>query len=744
MNFLPSPNAVQNLTGNNSTFRVGASLLLVGAFVVAGTGNAEDKAKAEEKQKVTFEDHVLPIFRAKCGTCHNASDRRGGLAVDDYATLMEGGASGDVVFGGDLESSYLWMLVNHESEPKMPPNAPKLPNEELAVIKAWIEQGILKDSGSKAKIAKANPALAKVTVTMERPDGPPPMPVKYLGDPALVPPRPNSVTGLAVNPWSSVAAVSGHEQVTLYDLNLMAPLGTLAYPEGTPQRIGFSQNGQLLFVGGGRAGQSGQVALFDVASGERIATVGAEYDAAIAADLSPDLALVAIGTPKKVVNVYSSATGEKLYEATKHTNWVTATSFSPDGVLLATGDRAGGLIIWEAETGREFYVLAGHKESINAIAWRSDSNVVATASNDDTVRLWEMNEGKEIKNFNGGVGDIADIDYTRDGRILVTGRGHNAKLFDAAGKLQKEFKGLPDDGMRVAYDHEGDRVLAGDWSGRVFIWNAKDAAKVGELKTNDSGITTQLAAVTKSIEQQAAERNRIADELAKLEQELAKRAKAAADAKVALDKANQLIAQVKKETADRDASVKQSQAKVAAMTKALDEAKAIEGAAAKDVQSADAAVAQSTKARDEAKKSVVAAADNQETKTAAEKSLAAAEETVKAAAKQASEAKQAFEQAKAAVADSKKQLDAANVQLTNNTQLRTQLNEKIEAAQKQLAAWNATHTKAAAVAKPNEAETKRVADLKARVGQLDNALKPLEDRRTNLQKVLALASSGEK
>ena len=36
-------------------------------------------AKTADKKaapKVTFQDHILPIFRAKCGSCHNANDRK--------------------------------------------------------------------------------------------------------------------------------------------------------------------------------------------------------------------------------------------------------------------------------------------------------------------------------------------------------------------------------------------------------------------------------------------------------------------------------------------------------------------------------------------------------------------------------------------------------------------------------------------------------------------------------------------
>ena len=76
-------------------------------------------------EKITYNDHILPLFKAKCGSCHNANDRKGGLTLDNYAGTMQGGSSGTVVEGGDSGASYLWSLVNHDSEPKMPPNADK-------------------------------------------------------------------------------------------------------------------------------------------------------------------------------------------------------------------------------------------------------------------------------------------------------------------------------------------------------------------------------------------------------------------------------------------------------------------------------------------------------------------------------------------------------------------------------------------------------------------------------------------
>ena len=432
--------------------------------------------------KVTF-DEVRPIFQSRCGACHNAGDRRGGLQLDDYAALMEGGGSGDVVFAGDIDSSYLWMVVNHDEQPVMPPNSPRIPDAELAVIKAWIEQGLLLNAGSKAKKSKPNPALAKVEVTTVRPDGPL-RPAAYLGDPALSPARANSVTALAVSPWEPIAAVAGHEQVTLWDLDTALPLGTLGFPEGQPHVLRFSRNGKVLLAAGGRGGARGEAVLWDVVTGERIAKAGNEYDQILAADVSPDLSMVVVGGPKRTVRVHSTADNGIVWETDKHTDWITEAAFSPDGVLLATADRAGGLVVWEAETGREFYTLAGHKGGIDGLAWRADSNVLATASADKFVRLFAMSSGKEVKKFDAGMLGVTALDYSRDGRLLATGVNRRLRIFDAAGKVTAELPRVRDIGLQVAWDDTGNRALVGEWGGSVLMYDAADRSEQLSLVTN--------------------------------------------------------------------------------------------------------------------------------------------------------------------------------------------------------------------------------------------------------------------
>ena len=491
-----------------------------------------EKAPAKD-EKITFDQHVLPIFREKCGSCHNANDKKGDLVLDNYGLAMQGGASGEVVrTDGDASQSQLYLVIAHLSEPKMPPQQPKLPDEQLTLVRKWIEGGALENAGSKAK-PKKNMAMTKVEVSNQRPAGPPPMPENLPIDPLLVASRGNGVTALAVNPWSPVAAVAGHKQIFLYNTISLELEAVLPFPEGVAHILKFTRDGQWLMAGGGRGSHSGKVVLWDLKTGKRIAEVGSEYDVVLAADISPDHTQVALGGPKKIVRVYDTSTGELLYEKNKHTDWITALEFSPDGVLLATADRSNGLVVWEAFTGREFYFLTGHTGPITDVSWAPDSNILASCSEDTTVRLWEMQNGNQVKNWGAHGGGVSAVEFTRDNRIASTGRDNQAKLWDINGAAIRAFPGLADLGMEVAFDTDADRILAGDLTGVVHVWNAKDAAVIGQLSTNPPALAKRIETTGQTFAAAEAVNTQTAASLAGLNKGIADR-KAAADAAVKL------------------------------------------------------------------------------------------------------------------------------------------------------------------------------------------------------------------
>ncbi|WP_010583444.1 c-type cytochrome domain-containing protein [Schlesneria paludicola] len=593
-------------------------LFLFATSVLSVSALAEEKAAAAKEEKITFDQHIVPIFREKCGSCHNANDKKGDLVLDNYGLAMQGGASGEVVRAdGDASQSQLYLVITHMAEPKMPPQAAKLPDNQLELIRKWIEGGALENAGSKAKAKKT--VVTKVTVSNQRPAGPPPLPESLPLDPLVVASRGNGITALATNPWSPLAAVAGHKQVFLYDTRTREIAGVLPFPEGVAHVLKFSRNGQWLIAGGGRGGQSGKAVVWDVKTGKRVTEAGSEYDVVLAADISPDHTQIALGGPKKIVRVYDTSTGELLYEKNKHTDWITAIEFSPDGVLLASGDRSNGLIVWEAFTGREFHVLPGHTAAVTDVSWSPDSNILASSSEDTTIRLWEMQNGGQIKNWGAHGGGVTAVEFTRDSRIATTGRDNVAKLWDLNGTALRAFGGLGDVGMEVAFDSETDTILAGDLTGMIQIWNAKDGAVLGQLSSNPPPLVRQIEQAVQALGGAEAAAGQATATLAALNKQLADRIAAA-------------------ETAAKTAAAAVAELEVVTKAKAQADAEIV--AKTQTLQTAETALTNAEAARNKASAERDAAV---KVATDLRAKVKTATDAVTAAEKESSEAMAAFE-----------------------------------------------------------------------------------------------------
>ncbi|MDZ4783322.1 MAG: c-type cytochrome domain-containing protein [Planctomycetia bacterium] len=466
---------------------------------VSSFARADEAAPAA---KITYDEHVQPILRQHCFTCHGESDAKSDLRVDNFAALMRGGASGEVVTAGDADSSRLWALVSHAESPEMPPDQDKLPEPELNTIKEWITQGALENSGSVAKV-KAKPKVElKVSVGAGKPAGPAAMPEGLSRQPIVHTSRAAAVTAIAASPWAPVVAIAGQKQISLYHTETSRLLGVLPFPEGTPYVLKFSRSGALLLAGGGRGGHSGKVVLFDVTNGQRVAEIGDELDAVLAADINDDHTQVALGGPKKIVRIFSVADGSLLFEIKKHTDWVTSIEYSPDGVLLATGDRSNGLFVWEAETAREYQNLKGHNLGITSVSWRGDANLLASASEDGTIKLWEMENGSLIKSWDAHGGGAACVSFSHDGRLVSAGRDRVVKIWDANGAQLRAFDAFHDLALQCVFTHDDAQVAAGDWTGEVRLWNVADGALVGNLLSNPP--TLQMFAEAEAAKAQAA------------------------------------------------------------------------------------------------------------------------------------------------------------------------------------------------------------------------------------------------
>lgn len=472
------------------------SVVIVLLVVLSATSAiSQDDAS---KDVVTYKDHISPILRKRCGSCHNADEAKSDLNLMTYQTLISGGSSGVAISPGSAAQSLLYRLVSHQEEPAMPLRQPKLADAELALIAKWIDHGAPETSVSAALMSTRKTEIDLSSVVSEKPQGMGAMPVSL---PEFQLPntlRAAAVTALAASPSAPLVAVSGHQCIQLYHTDTQQFLGAIAFPEGVVHDIKFSRNGERLLAAGGRGAERGMVVLFDVRSGKRVAEIDEANDSILAADISPDMSLVAFGGPDKLVKVFSVATGKQIYQIKKHTDWVTAIEFSPDGNYLASGDRNGGVFVWEAVNGGIVFTLGDHKEMITQVSWRADSQMLATASEDGRVILWFAEDGFPVRTINAHalsndpranprqkIPGVLSVKFARNGDFATVGRDSSAKIWSNTGsrndaKFEGLFKQIP---TRVGLNQDGRLLIAGDLTGIIRFWDLKEKTLLSEFST---------------------------------------------------------------------------------------------------------------------------------------------------------------------------------------------------------------------------------------------------------------------
>ncbi|MFC4991089.1 c-type cytochrome domain-containing protein [Rubritalea tangerina] len=445
------------------------------------------------QEKVTFDDHILPIFENACTNCHNPDKKKGGLDLTSYSATIAGGSGGKVAHAGEGADSRLFLTASHSIEPIMPPEGEKLDKKHLNLIRAWIDGGLLETKDSRAKKAPQN-KINFAQGSIGKPDGPPPMPAKLSTEPVTTPARATALHAMATSPWAPLIALTGQRQVLLYHSDHLHLIGVLPFPKsGQPTALSFHPSGKFLTAAGGRPGKNGTTATWEIATGKLLATTAREYDSILSTAIRADMQAVATGSPSKRVKTWSTADGSPEHSIKKHTDWVTALSYSADGILLASGDRNGGLWVWEAHSGQQLHDLRGHQGQIVSLKWSADSNYLASASEDGSLRFWDMNSGKQIKKIDAHKGGVLSMDWAKDGHIVSSGRDRKIKHWKPDYNLLKELSPTGPMVTKLSFSHDAKRIFASDYDGKIEVWDATKHAVIGSITSVPQTIAKRLS-----------------------------------------------------------------------------------------------------------------------------------------------------------------------------------------------------------------------------------------------------------
>ncbi len=106
---------------------------------------------ASAKKGVTFDTDIKPLFDKACFKCHGPETEKpkGKFKAWTRELVLKGGGEGACITPGDVSKSTVMAMITWttpDEDMYMPPKdnkakIPKMTNEEIGLVRAWIEQG---------------------------------------------------------------------------------------------------------------------------------------------------------------------------------------------------------------------------------------------------------------------------------------------------------------------------------------------------------------------------------------------------------------------------------------------------------------------------------------------------------------------------------------------------------------------------------------------------------------------------
>ena len=394
----------------------------------------------------TYQD-VSKILAGRCYACHAAAVKMGGLNLQSYDGLEQGGAKGKIVIPGKSAESRLYLMIAGKDSPAMPMDGSTLNADQIETIRAWIDAGAPGGTSVPAPAA----TLAKIEPR------------------ASIKPQ---IFDLAYSPDGRLLAIAGYREVRLVDGATKQELGKLSGHAGTVRAVAFSRDGKLLAAAGGLPAQSGEVLIWDVAQRKLLHAIRGHADCIYAVAFSPDGAGIATGSYDKLVKLWDLATGKEIRTYKDHIDAVYALAFTPDGKRLISGSADRSVKVWNVATGQRLYTLSDPQDGVNAVAIDPSGKLVAAAGLDKSIRIWSLGDtaGTLLHSLIAHEDAILRLSWSSDGaELLSSSADKSVKLFRASDL--NELKSFPETdwvfGLQFAPD--GKTFAIGRFDGNLTI-----------------------------------------------------------------------------------------------------------------------------------------------------------------------------------------------------------------------------------------------------------------------------------
>ena len=118
------------------------SFLSVWLFLPEPLAHAFTGLQGSAETPIDFVKEIQPILKASCIRCHGPAMQMGHLRLDAKSLAFQGGISGKAIIPGKSGDSLLFQRIQASGDKvRMPLQGDPLSKDQIALIRAWIDQG---------------------------------------------------------------------------------------------------------------------------------------------------------------------------------------------------------------------------------------------------------------------------------------------------------------------------------------------------------------------------------------------------------------------------------------------------------------------------------------------------------------------------------------------------------------------------------------------------------------------------
>jgi WD40 repeat protein len=282
------------------------------------------------------------------------------------------------------------------------------------------------------------------------------------------------VAALALAPGTPelVAAAGRDGGVELFDPRSQKIVGSLEPGAGGVFDVAFDAAGSRLLIGG----RDGTIQAW-ATGGERILSRPAHQGATSVVATGPGSTAASGGWDGQVA-LWDLDSGERVAsladqgEDAAHLEAVMALAFGPEGSLLASGGRDRMARVWDLRLGRSTHELE-HPEAVTAVIFANEGGSLITGCTDGAIRVWDLASNREPRHFGEGGGPILEAVFDPvNGVVFSAGWDPRIRSWDlATGQALVRLAIHSDRVAGLALSDDGRRLYSGGDDRRLVAWN---------------------------------------------------------------------------------------------------------------------------------------------------------------------------------------------------------------------------------------------------------------------------------